>query len=71
MESRERLHRKGHLLGAIQYVQLCPVPIRNPYTFATDTADGRGLVAIGCAEGVWIGFRHDSRCELLSLRQSL
>ncbi|TFK71669.1 hypothetical protein BDN72DRAFT_957951 [Pluteus cervinus] len=21
--------------------------------------DGRGLVAIGCAEGVWIGFRHD------------
>ena len=26
------------------------------------TADGRALVAIGCAEGVWIGFRHDSRC---------
>ncbi|KAJ7065216.1 CNH domain-containing protein [Mycena amicta] len=26
-----------------------------------NTADGRGLVAIGCAEGVWIGFRHDSR----------
>ncbi|KAI0792219.1 Dbl domain-containing protein [Abortiporus biennis] len=25
------------------------------------TADGRGLVAIGCAEGVWIGFRHDSK----------
>ncbi|KAH9839689.1 Dbl-like domain-containing protein [Rhodofomes roseus] len=25
------------------------------------TADGRGLVAVGCAEGVWIGFRHDSR----------
>jgi hypothetical protein len=25
------------------------------------TADGRPLVAIGCAEGVWIGFRHDSR----------
>ncbi|OAX37661.1 Dbl-like domain-containing protein [Rhizopogon vinicolor AM-OR11-026] len=24
------------------------------------TADGRALVAIGCAEGVWIGFRHDS-----------
>ncbi|CAL1714491.1 unnamed protein product [Somion occarium] len=23
--------------------------------------NGRGLVAIGCAEGVWIGFRHDSR----------
>ncbi|CAK5273815.1 unnamed protein product [Mycena citricolor] len=26
-----------------------------------NTADGRGLVAIGCAEGVWIGFRHDPR----------
>ncbi|KAH9000438.1 Dbl-like domain-containing protein [Lactarius akahatsu] len=25
------------------------------------TADGRALVAVGCAEGVWIGFRHDSR----------
>ncbi|EIW75246.1 hypothetical protein CONPUDRAFT_85508 [Coniophora puteana RWD-64-598 SS2] len=25
------------------------------------TSDGRSLVAIGCAEGVWIGFRHDSR----------
>ncbi|KAL1707909.1 CNH domain-containing protein [Schizophyllum commune] len=24
-----------------------------------NTSDGRGLVAIGCAEGVWIGFRHD------------
>ena len=28
------------------------------------TADGRALVAVGCAEGVWIGFRHDSRCEV-------
>jgi hypothetical protein len=27
------------------------------------TADGRGLVAIGCAEGVWIGLQHDSKCE--------
>ncbi|TDL23713.1 Dbl domain-containing protein [Rickenella mellea] len=25
------------------------------------TVDGRGLVAIGCAEGVWIGLRHDPR----------
>lgn len=31
--------------------------------FFSATADGRGLVAIGCAEGVWIGFRHDSRCK--------
>ncbi|KAJ4489046.1 CNH domain-containing protein [Lentinula lateritia] len=26
-----------------------------------NTADGRGLVAVGCAEGVWIGFRHDPK----------
>lgn len=26
------------------------------------TPDGRGLVAIGCAEGVWIGLRHDPKC---------
>ncbi|KAF9234096.1 CNH-domain-containing protein [Melanogaster broomeanus] len=26
-----------------------------------NSADGRALVAIGCADGVWIGFRHDSR----------
>ena len=32
----------------------------------TATPDGRGLVAIGCAEGVWIGFRHDSRCTFFS-----
>ncbi|KAF8972796.1 Dbl homology domain-containing protein [Flammula alnicola] len=34
----------------------CSVPFNTP--------DGRGLVAIGCAEGVWIGYRHDSRCNL-------
>ncbi|KAH9479303.1 Rho1 guanine nucleotide exchange factor 1 [Psilocybe cubensis] len=37
----------------------CSVPFNTP--------DGRGLVAIGCAEGVWIGYRHDSR----SLRRVL
>ncbi|KAI6112968.1 CNH domain-containing protein [Pisolithus sp. B1] len=31
----------------------CSVPFNTP--------DGRELVAIGCAEGVWIGFRHDSK----------
>ncbi|KAN0135799.1 CNH domain containing protein [Lactarius tabidus] len=25
------------------------------------TTDGRALVAVGCAEGVWIGFRHNPR----------
>ncbi|EKM81602.1 hypothetical protein AGABI1DRAFT_54457, partial [Agaricus bisporus var. burnettii JB137-S8] len=36
-----------------------------------NTADGRRLVAIGCAEGVWIGFRHDPRSlrRVLHLRQ--
>lgn len=29
----------------------------------TDTHDGRRLVAIGCTEGVWIGYRHDSPCK--------
>ncbi|KAG8813242.1 hypothetical protein FRC18_002604 [Serendipita sp. 400] len=35
------------------------------------TADGRGLVAIGCAEGVWIGLRHDSKSmrRVLHLKQ--
>ncbi|EGN96888.1 hypothetical protein SERLA73DRAFT_58376 [Serpula lacrymans var. lacrymans S7.3] len=35
------------------------------------TADGRALVAIGCAEGVWIGFRHDSKSmrRVLHLKQ--
>ncbi|KAG6812340.1 hypothetical protein H0H92_003329 [Tricholoma furcatifolium] len=30
----------------------CSIPFNTP--------DGRRLVAIGCAEGIWIGFRHDS-----------
>ena len=34
------------------------------FSSLTATADGRALVAVGCAEGVWIGFRHDSRCEV-------
>ena len=31
----------------------------------TATPDSRDMVAIGCAEGVWIGSRHDSRCMRL------
>ncbi|KAF5362320.1 hypothetical protein D9756_002193 [Leucocoprinus leucothites] len=36
-----------------------------------NTSDGRRLVAVGCAEGVWIGFRHDPRSlrRVLHLRQ--
>ncbi|KAK7686309.1 hypothetical protein QCA50_010533 [Cerrena zonata] len=39
--------------GAFTGKVTCSVPFT--------TADGRALVAIGCAEGVWIGFRHDSK----------
>lgn len=42
-----------HDVGTFTGKVTCSVPFT--------TADGRGLVAIGCAEGVWIGFRHDSR----------
>ena len=40
--------------GAFTGKVTCSVPFT--------TSDGRALVAIGCAEGVWIGFRHDSKC---------
>ena len=33
------------------------------YELWAETPDGRGLIAIGCAEGVWIGYRYDSRCK--------
>ncbi|KAE9397961.1 hypothetical protein BT96DRAFT_940494 [Gymnopus androsaceus JB14] len=39
--------------GTITGKVTCSVPF--------NTADGRGLVAVGCAEGVWIGFRHDPK----------
>ncbi|KAI0035294.1 Dbl-like domain-containing protein [Vararia minispora EC-137] len=39
--------------GALTGQVTCSVPFT--------TADGRALVAVGCAEGVWIGFRHDAR----------
>ncbi|KAL0567525.1 Rho guanine nucleotide exchange factor [Marasmius crinis-equi] len=33
-----------------------------------NTLDGRSLVIIGCAEGVWIGFRHDPKSTRRVLR---
>lgn len=62
------LHTKIRSLGKLHVVYRS---VRNfpclrclvTYSSFLDTPDGRGLVAIGCAEGVWIGFRHDSRCE--------
>jgi hypothetical protein len=45
---------------------LCGV-LDNNY-MSIDMPDGRGLVAIGCAEGVWIGFRHNSKCEPFPIR---
>jgi len=41
------------------------ISLRTTIDNTTATSDGRGLVAIGCAEGVWIGLRHDSRCMCL------
>jgi len=38
---------------------------RNDSCRVLDTLDGRALVAIGCSEGVWIGFRHDPKCAFL------
>lgn len=34
---------------------------------SSDTADRRPLVAVGCAEGVWIGYRHDPQCNNIFL----
>ncbi|KAF9062491.1 CNH domain-containing protein [Rhodocollybia butyracea] len=39
--------------GAFTGNVTCSVPF--------NTTDGRGLIAVGCAEGVWIGFRHDPK----------
>ncbi|KAF8166590.1 Dbl-like domain-containing protein [Mycena galopus ATCC 62051] len=47
--STQPAYHENSLTGKVT----CSVPF--------NTTDGRGLVAIGCAEGVWIGFRHDSR----------
>ena len=59
----------GQITGKVT----CSIPF-SQYTFTllldrsltvrcSDTPDGRSLVAIGCAEGLWIGFRHDPTCE--------
>lgn len=34
-----------------------PVTCSVPFT----TTDGRALIAVGCVDGLWMGFRHDSR----------
>ena len=34
----------------------------NRLCHSTASADGRGLVAIGCEEGVWMGLRDDKTC---------
>lgn len=43
----------------------CWVTDGHGFFFSSATTDGRALVAVGCAEGVWIGFRHDARCTWL------
>ncbi|KAG6849618.1 hypothetical protein H0H93_006902 [Arthromyces matolae] len=39
----------------------CSVPFTAPADVSTATPNGRPLVAIGCAEGVWIGYQHDPK----------
>ena len=54
----------GKVTCSVPFSELIPalVVFCLMFYYSTATSDGRGLVAIGCAEGVWIGFRHDSRC---------
>ena len=54
------------LLVRYPFVRSFPLPIeQNGLSCSqTVTADGRGLVAVGCAEGVWIGLRHDPKCKI-------
>ncbi|KAG5637846.1 hypothetical protein H0H81_002983 [Sphagnurus paluster] len=40
-----------------------PIPAKVTCSIPFNTPDGRRLVAIGCAEGIWIGFRHDSNYD--------
>lgn len=42
------------------FTELCCFDAFTKFHFPA-TSDHRMLVAIGCAEGVWIGFKHDSR----------
>lgn len=59
--------------GAFTGNVTCSVPFSESFFYLSevciclfgflDTADGRGLIAVGCAEGVWIGFRHDPKCR--------
>ncbi|KAF9517876.1 hypothetical protein BS47DRAFT_1429505 [Hydnum rufescens UP504] len=49
----------GTLTGQVT----CSIPLKS--------SDGRPLIAVGCAEGVWIGLRHDARSmrRVLHLKQ--
>ena len=54
----------GRVTCSVPFSKYCQKPtLMTIVTQSQATTDGRALVAIGCAEGVWIGFRHDPKCE--------
>ncbi|KAF8075178.1 CNH domain-containing protein [Lyophyllum atratum] len=50
----------GHALTPSTWSESSPITGKVTCSIPFNTPDGRRLVAIGCAEGIWIGFRHDS-----------
>lgn len=63
---RARSLVRCHLVGRFWLRSTLSGWLRN-FDSSLATGDGRALVAVGCAEGVWIGFRHDPRCETCGL----
>jgi hypothetical protein len=58
----------GKVTCSVPFSKFCLLSFsvyRNDSCRVLDTLDGRALVAIGCSEGVWIGFRHDPKCAFL------
>ena len=51
---------------SVSFVFFLSSVYRNDARRVLDTLDGRALVAIGCSEGVWIGFRHDPKCAFFA-----
>lgn len=60
--SPEKSHARFHSVRKFGATKLTLFLIPTMLNYIA-TADGRGLVAVGCAEGVWIGLRSDKNCE--------
>lgn len=57
----------GKVTCSVPFSESFDPPYHTPTNKHLDTPDGRAFVAIGCSEGVWIGFRHDPQCECSKL----